>query len=413
MNIIYLSSCCTDNKFNDLFQKGYTKKLPQAQKYHLLLIEGLATCIDGKLTAISALPINRQWTKKLVFTREVEHYGNMQFIYNAFINLKGLRQFNLQRGTKKDIRRICKDNSECVIICDVLNYSLSKAALSYGNKNNIPVIGIVTDVPEFKAGARLKTQSFFNRLIAKYVSKLKTKALKSFDAFLFLTEQMNDVVNKNNKPYIVIEGHCDYKMVNVLNQLENKHIPKVIMYAGGIHEEFGIKRMVKAFLRGHFEDWELHIYGDGNYQEELSKIASKYSNVKYFGIQPNALIVENQLKATLLLNPRLTDAEYVKYSFPSKTLECMASGTPLLTTKLPGMPKEYYDFVYFFEDESENGMLETFKSILAKSPEEIHEFGIKARRFVLKQKNNVKQAKKFVDFLNDFYGKEQNDIKQY
>ena len=91
----------------------------------------------------------------------------------------------------------------------------------------------------------------------------------------------------------------------------------------------------------------------------------------------------------------------------------MASGTPLLTTKLPGMPKEYYDFVYFFEDESENGMLETFKSILAKSPEEIHEFGIKARRFVLKQKNNVKQAKKFVDFLNDFYGKEQNDIKQY
>ena len=29
----------------------------------------------------------------------------------------------------------------------------------------------------------------------------------------------------------------------------------------------------------------------------------------------------------------------------------MVSGTPVLTTKLPGMPKEYDDYVYIIEDE--------------------------------------------------------------
>ena len=100
------------------------------------------------------------------------------------------------------------------------------------------------------------------------------------------------------------------------NLLENKSEPKVAMYAGG--HRVGIERMVKAFLKGNFEGWELHIYGDGNYQRELTEIAEEHANVKYFGVQSNALVVENQLKATLSLNPRLTNAEYVKYSFPQR-----------------------------------------------------------------------------------------------
>ena len=60
--------------------------------------------------------------------------------------------------------------------------------------------------------------------------------------------------------------------------------------------------------------------------------------------------------ATLLINPRFSNEEYTKYSFPSKNMEYMASGTPILTTKLPGMPKEYYEYIYLFEEESIEGM---------------------------------------------------------
>lgn len=310
-----------------------------------------------------------------------------------------LRQITRKNSAKREIKRLYRANSDCVIICDVLNQSLAAAARKMGKKYKIPIIGIVTDVPGHTSGARRKTLSFINRVISKFGEKCAKASIGKYDAYLFLTEQMNSVVNVNKKPYIVIEGHCDNKMALVDNKLENKATPKIMMYAGGVHREFGIMRMVDAFLKANFSDWELHIYGDGNCQNALTRLSAEDNNVKYFGTQPNSVVVEKQIEATLLVNPRLTDAEYVKYSFPSKTMECMASGTPLLTTKLPGMPKEYHEYVYLFEDESEDGMCETLKSILNKAQSEYHEKGKRAKEFVLENKSNVKQAKKLIDFI--------------
>lgn len=240
---------------------------------------------------------------------------------------------------------------------------------------------------------------FLKEKIAELAEKNSNRNLPKYDAYLLLTEAMNDIVNKNRKPYIVLEGHSDSKMAYADNDIASKSKPKVAMYAGGIHKEFGIERLVNAFIRGNFTDWELHIYGDGNYQKDLKDLAAKIPNLMYFGVQPNSVIVEKQLRATLLLNPRLTDAEYVKYSFPSKTMECMASGTPLCTTKLPGMPQEYFPYVFFFEDESEDGMLITLQEVLRKDAKIYHDFGRKAKNFVMTEKTNLKQAKKLIDFI--------------
>lgn len=401
MDIIYLSSSCSEEKFNELSEKGITRKLPQAQKYHCLLMEGIAHNLDGSLYAISAFPVNRQWTKQVLFAEEKETIGKIQYIYDAFINLPVLRQWSRIIQAERDIRKIYHKNKDCVIICDVLNQSLANAARTSGKKYGIPVVGIVTDVPGYTSGARRKSYSFIRRKISEYAEKNSKRNLAKYDAYLLLTEAMNSVVNKNGKPFIVLEGHCDSKMEQRENNLSDKSKPKIAMYAGGIHKEFGIEMLVNAFVKGGFNDWELHIYGDGNYQKDLTELTKKISNVKYHGVQPNYLIVENQIKATLLLNPRLTDAEYVKYSFPSKTMECIASGTPLCTTKLPGMPAEYYPYVYFFENETEEGMLATLKDILGKSEEEYHEFGKQAKEFVMKEKTNVKQAKKLLEFVSN------------
>ena len=399
MDIIYLSSSCSDGKFNELREKGYTQKLPQAQKYHNLLMQGLATVTDGKLTAISAYPVNGQWTKKLHFSREEETVNGIHYIYGAFWNRNVLRQISRKQGAIREIGKLCKTNPDCVIVCDVLNFSLAEAARACGKKYGIPVLGIVTDVPGHSSGARRKTLSFINRQISKFGSRIVAKSLKEYDGYLLLTEAMNPIVNPKGKPYIVIEGHCDSQMAQRLNDLEGKTSPKVMMYAGGIHKEFGIQRLVDAFVAADIPGWECHIYGDGNYQNELTQLCKTQMNVKYFGSQPNALVVENQLKASLLVNPRLTDAEYVKYSFPSKTLECMVSGTPLLTTNLPGMPASYHEHVYLFGEETTDAFQDVLEQVLSLDSKTLHNKGQEAKSFALEEKNNVSQAKKLLEFV--------------
>lgn len=400
VNIIYLSNSCSDTKFNYLSECSIVRELPQAQKYHDLMRKGIVENTNDKITALSVIPTNRQWTKRFIFKRETEYAGSINYIYPAFYNFPILRQLSVYNNSKKELKKLIKNRDKSVIICDVLNQFLAKSARKIGKKYNIPVVGIVTDVNGYRAGAQERQLPFVKRMISKFAEKVGANDLDKYDAYLLLTEAMNDVVNTNNKPYIVLEGHSDSSMKDVKNELEDKSSPKVAMYAGSIHREYGIERLANAFVKGGFSDWELHIYGDGNFRDELEAISSKVLNIKYYGLQPNDLVVKEQIKASLLINPRPTDADFVKYSFPSKTMEYMASGTPLCTTRLPGMPEDYYPYLYFFDDESEEGILKVLKEVFAKSADELHQLGIRAKHFVMTEKTNINQAKKLIDFIN-------------
>ena len=106
------------------------------------------------------------------------------------------------------------------------------------------------------------------------------------------------------------------------------------------------------------------------------------------------------MRATLLINPRYTDAEFTKYSFPGKNLEYAASGTPTLTTKLPGMPEEYCDHVFLLKEETVSGMAVILKEISAIPRERLYEYGQKTKRWMLDRKNCKVQARIVIDFLN-------------
>ena len=398
MNILYLTSACAQKRFDQLVSDGKIIKMPQAQKYHHLLLEGLSNVSDSTIRVISSYPVTK--TSRKVFQTEYENEHRIDYLYPGFINYPFLRQLFLFVNT---IGLIIKNSQrkETVFVCDVLNKSIFYAARIVrwirGNK----IVGIVTDVPGYTSGARAKLLPWWKRATIKVATYLSKGSVKKCDAYLLLTEAMNGIVNPKGKPFIVIEGHSDISMKNRENRIEDKTVEKTIMYAGGTHKEFGIAMLVEAFLNLNNPDWTLHIYGDGNYEKELRRIASENKNVVYHGLRPNAEVVDSQIKAWLMVNPRITNAEYVKYSFPSKTLECMVSGTPLLTTRLAGMPKDYYPYVYLFEDETVEGFQKTLNQVFNLSAVDLHEKGKKAKEFALSQKNNVTQAGKFYSFIKE------------
>lgn len=50
----------------------------------------------------------------------------------------------------------------------------------------------------------------------------------------------------------------------------------------------------------------------------------------------------------------------------------MASGTPILTTKLPGMPSEYYPHIYSFEEETTEGYACIINHVMNLPAEDLH-----------------------------------------
>ena len=107
------------------------------------------------------------------------------------------------------------------------------------------------------------------------------------------------------------------------------------------------------------------------------------------------------MEATRLVKPRPSDEEFVKYSFPSKTMEYMSTGTPVLTTALPCLPEEYLPHLYFFREETPQGMAEALRQVLSLTDEELFQKGCQARQFVLRERNNVVQAAKVLEMLEE------------
>ena len=115
-------------------------------------------------------------------------------------------------------------------------------------------------------------------------------------------------------------------------------------------------------------------------------------------VQSNVLRVIEK-RALLLVNPRPSKDEYTKFSFPSKTLEYMGSGTAVLSTKLPGIPQEYRDYLYWFDDESESGMTNELTRIFSQQDSEIKQKGIVAAKFIYSEKTAGNQAAKILSLI--------------
>jgi glycosyltransferase involved in cell wall biosynthesis len=145
----------------------------------------------------------------------------------------------------------------------------------------------------------------------------------------------------------------------------------------------------------------LCICGEGSFKNVILEYAKKDNRINYLGLLKREQVLLLQQKATILINPRNSNEEYTKYSFPSKTMEYMASGTPVVMFKLPGMPEEYVKYLGIIEDDSLETLQKTIVEWCEKSSDELYEFGNTAREFILKHKNAKIQTARIIDFLKE------------
>ena len=118
----------------------------------------------------------------------------------------------------------------------------------------------------------------------------------------------------------------------------------------------------------------------------------KDARIKYLGFKNHEEILKYQRMATVLVNPRTNDGEYTKFSFPSKTMEYMASGTPVVMYRLSGMPEEYLEYLFIPNEETVQSLKETLEKVMNMDYKTLESFGKAAASFVINNKNILVQG---------------------
>jgi glycosyltransferase involved in cell wall biosynthesis len=177
--------------------------------------------------------------------------------------------------------------------------------------------------------------------------------------------------------------------------------PFVIATAGSLDKVNGIAELLAAFalLRG--DRFRLRIAGTGPLAEQVRVAAARDARIEYLGFQDFAAVLELYRRADLLVNLRLTKALDTRYFFPSKLMEFLASGVPVLTTCTGHVKEEYGAFALLAEEETPESVAAVIARI-AELPEDARRgIGARARTYMLTEKTWDAQGARLARFIRE------------
>ena len=399
-DILFLAGLFPHDTFEDIEKN--TKKYLQnaANTLQNLFAEGLEKNAPGQVRILNSPYVGsfpmlyRKPTIKSYAFKQMNGTGG----YNVgFLNVKYIQQISRYRRLKPHIKKwAMEDSPNPKILVAYASTITFTRLLRYANSLNRNVLTclIVPDLPQYMNVTK-KSSFAYNFAKSKEIY-LMEKDYRTIDSFVLLTDFMKGPLNIN-VPYTVIEGiattiHPEAEQPDVIDPIK-------ILYTGTLSSKYGILELVEAFKQIQNQKSRLLICGAGETESYIQTESEKDDRIIFMGELSREKILNLQKNATLLVNPRANNEEFTKYSFPSKIMEYLSSGTPTLAYKLDGIPDEYYDYMYTISTESD-GLKNSLDEVLSYTKEELQEKGNQAQRFVKNQKNAFEQVKKMIKMFD-------------
>ncbi len=402
MKIVFCSSVFDMTQYEKQRKKS---KLPLGLADHNLnenLIRGIDENMNKPVMLVNNVQIpNYPNYPKLFFHRQYwKHCEGARDINCGFINLPVIKHLSRAWCTYQELNRVIREEGEenIVLISYDLHYGISLAISKIIKKfPKLKTCLFMPDVPT----AVLESSSAGNiTLKDKIRAKMKSSSVHDFKSYVFITRQMADVIQTAGKKYVIVEGIYNDRLPKLKDSRENR---KIILYTGQLNPVYGLQDLVDAYIEiaEEHKDYELWLCGSGPMVDDIKALSEQWPGLRYFGYCNTEEIIEKREKATVLINPRKNTGEYTKFSFPSKTMEYLASGRPMIGYKLDGIPDEYDQFIYYVNGDTKEDLKNKILEVCSLPEEERKENCRLAREFILSYKNPRVQCAKITGMLKE------------
>lgn len=321
-------------------------------------------------------------------------FSSISVLGKSFVNILILRIFDRFRAAFTGLRQILdpKDTATIVVYSAHAPFLLA-ALLVAANRPGVKTCLILPDFPEFMGDGGLKY-----KIISKINSTLFYSLAPRFDYFVVLTPPMAEKMKLSDQRFTVVEGIYDPSNETTIPTWSQES-GTIFIYTGTLAARYGILDLLQAFSELENPDARLWICGDGDAKQSVINEAAKDQRIVYHGLVSRSEALALQARAHVMVNPRRPEGEFTRYSFPSKTMEYLASGRPTIMHWLPGMPEEYREFLMTPEQGNAYGLSVTMKLAMQLDVQELEELGQLGRDFVLTNKGPISQAQKVIDLL--------------
>lgn len=397
MNLLFLGSMFPNETRNAIRENSKGAISNANDTLQWAIIEGLAgfypDLVVVSLPNIGAYPTKY---KKLWYEgSNIKNHSSISGKSVSFLNLVGLKHLSRYFKTQNEINNWFKHGTgqRTIVIYDLhVPFLLAAANL----KKKFPELKLCVVVPDLH-GYTGSNDDFAHRIFDKIENLFLNNALLQIDCFVLLSKFMKEKLPIEYKPWVVIEGifKTDELTVPLLPKIDKK----IIFYSGSLDQRNGVLILLEAFKLIDHIDYELVICGEGDTKNIIIAMQNEDKRISYKGQLPRNEILSLQKQATLLVNPRTPEGEFTKYSFPSKTMEYLASGTPVLMYKLEGVPEEYFQHCFTITNTSPVALSREIISICEQDQASLKTKGQLAKDFILNNKTPLMQCAKIYNML--------------
>lgn len=320
----------------------------------------------GELRLLSASPVqNYPIVPRLVFRAADFQSEGVQGRSLGFINLVVLKHITRFLSCIASLPRIARWR-----VCDVYIHGAHTPFLLFGLILRVAgrrVVPVLTDPP----GIVLPTDGRLSRVLKRIDRYLVEALVTRCSAVVALAPALTRIYN-GNLPTLVAPGILNREWIEQIEAARGRAagngqpIPperrrRRVLYAGGLSAAYGVDLLLDVAAL--MPDVDFVFLGKGDQLEAI--FATPHRNVRYDGFVGLRDLAAAMIDADILINPRPSQRGFAVQSFPSKLIEYLASGRPVLTTRIASIPDEIAECFHYIDDESAAGIAEAIRRLLA------------------------------------------------
>lgn len=384
-------------------------RFPQiaAHNFQWSIIQGVEEASGRGMDLLGSIPASDYPNFPKIFFgyRRWKHRDGAEDVLMPFVNLILLKHLSRFFLSLLFISAWLRRHRGCVVR-SVLVYAMHTphvmaaliATRIFGGKR----ILIIPDLPNY-SDVGMK-RGFLRRAAKRIDIRLLPWLAGRFDGLVVVSRYIVADLCIEGIPHIVVDNAVTARQLGNdgaegIRNANAEESEKIVMYAGGLFEEYGVGLLLDAFARIPEENYRLWICGRGTMESLVKERSLRDPRIVYWGFLPNQEVMDKERRSTILVNARPADGAFTRYSCPIKLLEFMLSARPTITTALPGIPEEYKDYLYLLKEETPEGLADLIREVGSRPAKELSDFGQRAREFVRREKSYRVQGKRIYDLL--------------
>lgn len=228
--------------------------------------------------------------------------------------------------------------------------------------------------------------------------------IPKLDGHIVVADQiMNDFAP--GRPYLRVEGGVTSDMLNVgqrpCETEQRGDTVFTVTAAGSLDDANGIPEVIAAFRLLKEERFRLRILGGGPLEAYVRQAAAEDPRIDYAGVVPFGRVMEEYSTSDLLINMRITKRFSTKYFFPSKLMEYLASGVPVLTTCTGHVEEEFAPYCVLLRDESPAAVADAIQRVADMPPYTRAAIGERARVYMAAHKAWSIQGQRIAAYVRE------------